>query len=110
MSEAVAHVGFQVLGTSVPKDAEYTPIPEGWIEKQREGINTTMPEVTAEEQARGYVIFSKNYLEMVYPSTCPTRVEVSDILEISSAGDAVRGLAFSAAPELPLAADGQLVR
>jgi hypothetical protein len=88
MSEAVGPVGFQVLGTTVPKDAESTPIPEGWIEQQPEGINTTMPEVTDEEQARGYVTFSKNYLEMVYPGTCPTRDEVSDTLEISSASDA----------------------
>jgi len=62
MSEAVVPVGFRVLGTTVPKDAESTPIPEGWIEKQREGINTTMPAITDEKQAQGYVTFSKNYL------------------------------------------------
>ncbi len=95
MSEAVGPVAFQVLGTTVPKDAESTPIPEGWIEQQPEGINTTMPEATAEEEARGYVTFSKNYLEMVYPSTCPTRAEVSDTLAISSAPDALEIATFS---------------
>lgn len=98
MSEAVGPVGFQALGTTVPKDAESTPIPEGWIEQQPEGINTTMPEATDEEQARGYVTFSKNYLEMVYPGTCPTRAEVSDTLEISSASDAFEIATFSVRP------------
>ena len=78
-------VGFQVLGTVVPKSAESTPIPAGWIEKQPPNLNTDLPLLTARERQRGYVTFHKHYLEMVYPGTRPTREEMTDSVSLFSA-------------------------
>lgn len=51
---------------------------------QKRGSKYGPPALTREEQARGYVVFSRDYTEKVYPFTCPDRREIDRPLTASA--------------------------
>jgi len=77
-------LGFHVLGTRIPAQAESVPIPSGWTEESPD-TNRPLPELTEAEKRRGYVVFVKNYLEAVYPVSRPVRAEIGDRIDLFSA-------------------------
>jgi hypothetical protein len=73
-------VGFTVLGKQAPAWTEDIRIPAGYTE-QRAETHTAVPPTSEREKLRGYLTFTRNYLEPVYPYTTPTRREVTDTLK-----------------------------
>ena len=76
-------LGFRVLGSSLPASAENITIPAGWVE-QLPDTNVAAPPWRAEEARRGYVLFAKSYMDMIYPRTRPLRREITSLLGLSS--------------------------
>ena len=81
--EGQVPAGFEVLGTTVPPEAENIPIPGGWTE-QLASTNMVLPTLTQDEIDRGYLTFTTNYLVSVYPYTRPIRAEITDQVAMSS--------------------------
>lgn len=77
-------LGFRVLGTRIPPEAENIPITDGWAEVAPK-TNLALPKLTAGDKRRGYVVFSKHYLESIYPTTRPLAAEITDRVEMFSA-------------------------
>ncbi|MEI6845714.1 MAG: glycoside hydrolase domain-containing protein [Candidatus Firestonebacteria bacterium] len=59
-----------------------------FVEDQLE-VKNTLKEPTAEETARGYILFSKNYLEPVYHNTVPTAKDTLVCASFGSLGEYV---------------------
>lgn len=76
-------VGFRVLGTTIPPDAEDVAIPASFAERRPE-TNRTLPKLSAVERRKGYVLFTKNWMDPVYPDTCPLKKEITNRVELSS--------------------------
>ena len=79
--------GFQVLGDRVPEEAGALPIPEGFTEHRPE-INEVAPAWTEDEIDRGYVTFTANWMEKIYPRTVPGRTQIgADLAAFCSRGE-----------------------
>ena len=84
--------GFAVLGTTIPTEWESLTVPAGWERGRLEEDpgretsvgNTKMPPVTDADKARGFVVFCKNYCDLVFPQTAPTPQELEDSISISA--------------------------
>jgi len=63
-----------------------------------------LPEFTAEEKRRGYVVFGKNYLETVYPTTTPKRSEIRSAFSIFASLGEFEPLTFCVYAIKPLTA------
>lgn len=46
--------------------------------------DTPEPDITAEQKEKGYVLFVRNYMEKVYPSTKPKAEEIKDTVKLFS--------------------------
>ena len=80
-------LGFRVMGTRIAATAENVSTPAGSKERAPQ-TNLVLPALSAEESSNGCVVFSKNCLELIYPSTRPLREEITDRLEtFSPAGE-----------------------
>jgi hypothetical protein len=78
---------FRVLGTTAPPEIESIPIPEG-VTEAPSGPRPEPPRISIAELERGYIIFSRDCLELVTPDTVPTRRDICDQVRVSSvAGD-----------------------
>jgi hypothetical protein len=77
--------GFAVLGTRVPAQWENLTVPADWepgkIEedpgREMSRGNLVMPAVSAEDTARGFVVYPKNYCDLVYAESAPTERELA---------------------------------
>lgn len=94
-------LGFKVLGDKIPDSAENIPIPEGFSEQLPE-TNTNAPAWTEDELKQGYVVFTKNYMDNVFPQTKPSRKEITSQLEIFSARGEYEPVTFSICALEPL--------
>jgi len=90
--------GFACLGTALPDEVYTAPIPAGWVERTMaevdpavaRTINTVMPDLTAADRRRGYVLFVKNWGDQVIPQTAPLAAEMKDsIRTFASLGEYV---------------------
>lgn len=85
MSAPEVPPGFAVLGTQVPAEWENLPVPADWepgtIEadpgREMSRGNLVMPAVSAADTARGFVVYPKNYCDLVYAETAPTERELA---------------------------------
>ena len=82
--------GFAVLGTTIPPEWESLPIPPDWEKgllaedpgRETSVGNTEMPPMSEADKARGFVTFPKNYCDLVFPATAPTRQELSESVSV----------------------------
>jgi hypothetical protein len=88
-------LGFQVLGSKTPDRYNEYPVPEGFVEKLPEKLNTEKLRCTIPEKRRGYVVFARNYLDLVYPGTQPLRSEVTEEISLFSAKGEYEPVTFS---------------
>jgi hypothetical protein len=88
-------VGFTVLGSKTPERYNDYPIPTGFTEKSPENLNTLKLECTPQEISQGYVVFTKNYLDIIYPTTQPRRAEVVNQVSLFSAQGEYEPVTFS---------------
>lgn len=70
-------MNFNYTGTGTAWFDDIAMAPTDHIEPTRiEYVdNTPMPRVTADEQRRGYVLFSRSYLRLIFPNTVPIATE-----------------------------------
>jgi hypothetical protein len=85
--------GFAVLGTTVPP--QYDPPPTHGFSERAPQTHTGEFQPSAQENARGYVLYHKNYLVDVYPRTTPQASEVSSKLNVFSAPGEYEPITFS---------------
>lgn len=83
-AESDIPLGFKVLGTIVPPEYDPPTIPGGFIEQDPDTY-TGYYRPTAEETARGYLVYVKNYLDYIYPVTTPQHTEITNQLTAFSA-------------------------
>lgn len=87
--------GFKVLGSKTPDRYNDYPIPQGFVEKLPEKLHTEKLRCTIPEKRRGYVVFAKSYLDLVYPGTQPLRSEVTEEISLFSAKGEYEPVTFS---------------
>lgn len=92
--------GFAAMGKTLPDDTPYlTDIKqkiadEKWKEIPHEETQK-LPSLSEEEKNRGYVIFSRHYLDPVYSSSLPASYEITKELRIFAAPGEYEPCSFS---------------
>ncbi|GEM_PF-3433534 len=84
---------FRVLGTTVPADKQNPPT-HGFTEKMP-ATHMDPYQPSADETARGYVVYAKSYLSEVYPRTTPQLSQVTASLSGFSARGEIEPITFS---------------
>ena len=84
---------FRVLGTTVPADKQNPP-KHGFMERMPE-THLDAYEASADETARGYVVYAKSYLSEVYPRTTPQPSQVTASLNGFSTRGEIEPVTFS---------------
>ncbi|MAE64013.1 MAG: hypothetical protein CMJ18_07035 [Phycisphaeraceae bacterium] len=85
---------FGSIGTVLRPSANSVPIPPSFTE-QLPSTNTVMPPLTPNQASQGYVTFSVNPLNKVYPSTAPRAEQIGTTLDLSSAQGEFEPVTFS---------------